>query len=140
MIYVDTSALVPAFVREPKTEAVLAWLESTGERLAISEWGITEFASAMAIKIRTGRIDAGLAEDAWARFNDFADKHCVIAVPTRAEFRRAGALALEAELDLRAGDAIHLAIAEAVQVNALLTLDKGMIESAKAIGLNAISV
>ncbi|MGQ0656329.1 MAG: type II toxin-antitoxin system VapC family toxin [Betaproteobacteria bacterium] len=140
MVYIDTSALVPAFIREPKTGAVLAWLESTENRLTISEWGITEFASAMAIKIRTGQIGAGLAEQAWQRFSDFADKHCVVAVPTRAEFRRAGELARDAMLDLRAGDAVHLAIAEAVQVDALLTLDKAMVESAKAIGLNAVTV
>ncbi|TMH87168.1 MAG: type II toxin-antitoxin system VapC family toxin, partial [Betaproteobacteria bacterium] len=45
MIYVDTSALVPVFIREPKSEAVIAWLESSGERLAISEWSLVEFAS-----------------------------------------------------------------------------------------------
>ena len=28
MIYVDTSALVPVFIREPKSEAVIAWLDS----------------------------------------------------------------------------------------------------------------
>ena len=31
MIYIDTSALVPAFIREPKSEAVLAWIEVSGE-------------------------------------------------------------------------------------------------------------
>ena len=38
MVYVDTSALVPFFIREPKSEALIAWLESSGERLAVSEW------------------------------------------------------------------------------------------------------
>ncbi|MCI4428432.1 MAG: type II toxin-antitoxin system VapC family toxin, partial [Burkholderiales bacterium] len=51
MIYVDTSALVPVFIREPKSEAVIGWLESSGERLAISEWSLVEFASAAAIKV-----------------------------------------------------------------------------------------
>ena len=37
MIYIDTSALVPVFIREPKSEAVIGWLESSGERLSISE-------------------------------------------------------------------------------------------------------
>ena len=68
MIYVDTSALVPVFIREPKSEAVIAWLESSGERLAISEWSLVEFASAAAIKVRTGQAAAALAQQATARW------------------------------------------------------------------------
>ena len=49
MIYVDTSALVPVFIREPKSEAVIGWIESSSARLAISEWSLVEFASAAAI-------------------------------------------------------------------------------------------
>ena len=67
MIYVDTSALVPLFIREAKSEAVIAWLESSGERLAISEWSLVEFASATAIKVRTGQTAASLAKQASAR-------------------------------------------------------------------------
>ena len=48
MVYVDTSALVPFFIREPKSEALIAWLESSGERLAsvseamMEEWSRTK--------------------------------------------------------------------------------------------------
>jgi len=93
MIYVDTSALVPVFIREPKSEAVIAWIESSGERLAISEWSLVEFASAAAIKVRTGQSAANLVKQATARVHEFAQKHCTIAVPGREEFRRAAALA-----------------------------------------------
>lgn len=140
MVYVDTSALVPAFIREPKSADVLAWLESSEERLAISEWSITEFASAAAIKVRTGQVTAALAKQAWARFLDFAEKHCLVAVPNRAEFRRAAELAGDPALKLRAGDAVHLAIAEAVQVQGVLSLDEAMLESVKLIGLNAVTI
>lgn len=140
MVYIDTSALVPAFIREPQSDAVLAWLESSQQRLAISEWSLTEFASALAIKIRTGQIGAALAEQAWDRFVEFAEKHCLVAVPNRAQFRRAAELAREAALDIRAGDAVHLAIAEAVQVDGLLSLDKAMLETAKGIGLRTVSL
>ena len=81
MIYIDTSALVPAFIREPKSEAVLAWLETSGEGLVVSEWSITEFSSAAAIKVRTGEIAAAMAKQARARFLGFAQDHCSIAVP-----------------------------------------------------------
>lgn len=140
MIYADTSALVPAFIREPKSEAVLAWLESSGERLIVSEWAIAEFASATAIKVRTGQIATTMAKQAMARFLDFAQKHCSIAAPQRAEFRRAAELAGDVDLKLRAGDALHLAIAEASNVQGVLCLDETMNEGAKAIGLSVVAV
>lgn len=140
MIYVDTSALVPAFIREPKSEAVLAWLETSGERLIVSEWSIAEFSSAAAIKVRTGEIEPALAKQARTRFLDFAESHCSIAVPQRAEFRRAVELAGDASLKLRAGDALHLAIAEASKAEGILCLDEAMAESAKTVGLNVLSV
>ena len=140
MVYVDTSALVPAFIREPKSEAVLAWLETSGQRLVVSEWSITEFSSAAAIKARTGEIAPALAKQARTRFLDFAESHCSIAVPQRAEFRRAAELAGDVSLKLRAGDALHLAIAEASKAEAILCLDESMAASAKAMGLNVLSV
>lgn len=140
MIYIDTSALVPAFIREPRSEAILAWLESSGEGLVVSEWAITEFSSAAAIKVRTGKIGPTMAKQARARFLEFARDHCSIAVPQRAEFRRAAELAADVNLRLRAGDALHLAIAEASKVRGILCLDETMGAGAKGIGLDVVSV
>ena len=140
MVYIDTSALVPAFIREPKSEAILAWLETTGEGLVVSEWSITEFSSAAAIKVRTGEVASAMAKQARTRFLEFAQEHCSIAVPQRAEFRRAAELAGDTNLKLRAGDALHLAIAEASKVQGILCLDETMSAGAKTIGLNVVSV
>lgn len=140
MIYADTSALVPAFIHEPKSEAVLGWLEASGERLVVSEWAITEFASAASIKVRTGQIKEALARQAMARFLEFAQAHCSIAVPQRAEFRRAAELAGDVQLKLRAGDALHLAIAEASKAQGVLCFDQTMADGAKAIGLRVVPI
>lgn len=140
MIYVDTSALVPVFIREPKSDAVIAWLESAAERLAISEWSLVEFASAAAIKVRTGQTTVNLAKHAAARAREFAREHCVVAVPGRDEFRRAAEWAGDDSLKLRAGDALHLAIAAALSVEAILCLDNSMIESANALEMKVVSV
>ena len=140
MIYVDTSALVPVFIREPKSEAVMAWLESSGERLAISEWSLVEFASAAAIKVRTGRVAASLVKQATTRVREFAQKHCTVAVPGREEFRRAAELAADGTLKLRAGDALHLAIAASLSAQGILCLDDAMIESARSLGMNVVTV
>lgn len=140
MIYIDTSALVPAFIRESKSEAVLAWIEASAEGLVVSEWAIAEFSSAAAIKVRTGGIAPAMAKQARTRFLDFAQNHCSIAVPQRAEFRRAAELAGDANLKLRAGDALHLAIAEASRAQGILCLNDAMVAGAKAIGMNVVSL
>lgn len=140
MIYVDTSALVPVFIREPKSEAVIGWIESSGERLAISEWSLVEFASAAAIKVRTGQTAANLAKQATVRVREFAQKHCMVAVPGREEFRRAAELLSNDALKLRAGDALHLAIAASLGAQGILCLDGAMIESARSLGMNAVTV
>jgi len=140
MIYLDTSALVPVFIREPKSEAVIGWLEASGERLAISEWSLVEFASAASIKFRTGQVAANLVKQATARVRQFAQKHCTVAVPGREEFRRAAELAGDNALKLRAGDALHLAIATSLNAQGILCLDDAMIESARSLGMNVITV
>ncbi|OGA96146.1 MAG: hypothetical protein A3G27_19665 [Betaproteobacteria bacterium RIFCSPLOWO2_12_FULL_66_14] len=140
MIYVDTSALVPMFIREPKSEAVIEWLESSGEHLAISEWSLVEFASAAAIKVRTGQASASIAKQAAVRLHEFARKHCAVAVPGREEFRRAAELAADQALRLRAGDALHLAVAGSLGAQAILCLDDAMLESARSLGMNAVTV
>lgn len=139
MIYVDTSAFVPMFVREPKSESILNWLESSRAELAISDWTLVEFASATAIKVRTGQVDAGLAKRAAARANEFAADYCAVATPGRGEYRRAAELAADQALKLRAGDALHLALAESLKATAILCLDEDMTASAEALGIRTIS-
>jgi len=140
MVYVDTSALVPVFIQEPKSEAVIAWLESSGARLAISEWSLVEFASAASIKVRSGRLTASLARDARARVDDFAKKHCLVALPGQQEYRRAAEWAGNDALKLRAADALHLAIADSLRAEAILCLDDSMIESATSLGISVVAL
>jgi len=140
MIYIDTSALVPIFIREPKSEAVVQWLESSGERLAISEWSLVEFASAAAIKVRLRQAAPSLVKQAIAKVRDFAQKHCTVAIPGRDEFRRAAELAGDETLKLRAGDALHLAIAGMLNAQGILCLDDAMIQSAKSLGMNVVTL
>ncbi len=140
MIYVDTSALVPIFIREPMSEAVMDWIESTDERLAISEWSLVEFASAAAMKVRTGHASATLAKQATSRVREFAQKNCTVVVPGREEFRRAAELAGDDSLKLRAGDALHLAIAASLGAKGVLCLDNEMVASAKSLGMNVVSI
>ena len=139
MFYVDTSALVPMFIREPRSEALVEWLEAREERLAISEWSLVEFASAAAIKVRSGSVTASLARNAIAQASAFARNRCTVPSPREEEFRRAAELAGEAARGLRAGDALHLAMAQALDVQGILCLDEAMCESARALGIDVVT-
>ena len=57
MIYVDTSIIVPLLTTEPKTEAVTAWFAKLDDMPTCADWLLTEFHSALSIKIRTGQIN-----------------------------------------------------------------------------------
>ena len=56
MLYVDTSVLVALCTNEAKTIDVVRWYESCTEKLASAAWCVTEFASAMGLKQRTGQL------------------------------------------------------------------------------------
>jgi len=140
MVYLDTSALVPMFLREPKTDAVLAWLESAGEPVAVSDWTLVEFASAASMKIRAGSVTAKGARDATDRARAFVRTHCTVATPGQQEFERATELAGDSTAGLRAGDALHLAIAEGLNAGTLLCLDEAMAQGARALGMKVAGV
>jgi predicted nucleic acid-binding protein len=56
MIYVDTSVIVPLLVTEPKKSSVTAWFAGLRETPTCSDCLLTELASAISIKLRTGSI------------------------------------------------------------------------------------
>jgi len=138
MVYVDTSALVPLFVQEAKSEALVDWLESTPEMLAVSDWSLVEFASATSIKVRMGNITAKAAADAMRGAREFIAANCTVAQPAQKEFQRAIDLAADPAVGLRAGDALHLAIAQGLGADAILCLDDSMAKSARALGMTVI--
>ena len=140
MVYLDTSALVPMFMREPKTDAVLAWLESAGEPVAVSDWSLVEFASAASMKVRGGSVTAKGARDAIDQAQAFVRAHCTVATPRQEEFQRATELAGDSSAGLRAGDALHLAIAEGLNVETILCFDDAMAQGARSLGMRVASV
>ena len=130
MVYVDTSVLVPLFLNEPHSLAAAGWYAREKSELVSAVWCVPEFASALGIKQRTGAISAQQAQRAWTNFERLvvADLRLLPAVP--ANFHRAAELVLDAASALRAGDALHLACAEAAGAQRMATLDD-------TLGLNA---
>lgn len=140
MPYLDTSVLVPLFVPEPESEAVRAWFAAQGSRaLAISDWTLTEFASAMGIKVRDKGLKASQATRACSLMDELAQQSFKIFTPTRVDFRRAANLLRQHRLGLRAGDALHLAIAQNQCVDCLYTMDQRLVKAARKLRFKAIA-
>ena len=134
-LYLDTSVVVAALTREPKTGAVLAWLDAQEpDQLTISEWVVTEFSSALSIKLRTGQITAIERAEALAAFAQLSGEGLAILPISGLHFRMAARLADQYALGLRAGDALHLAIC-ADHGAALRTLDRRLSEAGPALGV-----
>ena len=134
LLYFDTSAIVPAFVREPATERVQALMASReGEGLAISPWVQTEFSSALALKVGIGEIDADVFVAALGEWGIFIESVNVLPVG-EAAFREAALICQRHESGLRAGDALHLAVAAANDCT-LATLDERMAAAAEQLGV-----
>lgn len=138
MVYLDTSAAVPLFVPEPASEAVSAWIEDHAEPLVSADWILTEFASALSIKVRRNEITVRQAKAAWGDFREFCRTGLRLVPVSRAAFDTAADLALNPKSGLRSGDALHLAVAGDIGASTILTADKVLAKNAKPINIVAV--
>lgn len=135
MRYVDTSVLVAALTREAQTARMQNWLAGQAAgALAISMWVITEFSTALSIKLRTGDIDAAHRANALAAFALLCDESFTILGVSALNFRAAALFADQAQVGLRAGDALHLAVC-AEHGGELCTLDRRLSGAGPALGV-----
>jgi len=136
--YVDTSLLVAALTNEHRTAAAQVWLaKQRADTLAISDWVVTEFSSALSIKLRSRQIGLAHRASALAAFARLvADSFTVLPV-LGGHFRTASKFADQHTLGLRAGDALHLAIA-GDQGATLCSLDKRLVDAGSAIGVKTL--
>ncbi|TCP95428.1 hypothetical protein C8J46_11318 [Sphingomonas sp. PP-F2F-A104-K0414] len=139
MIYCDASLIVALLVEETRSGVAAAWIERQRQNdLVISRWVTTEVASAFAMKHRMGVLSRDrhdLAAEAWRRT---ALGMAIVEVEA-ADFDRAGTLVDAGPRGLRASDALHVAIAQR-RGFALATLDKGMIEGARAVDVMVAAI
>lgn len=135
MIYLDTSVLVAALGNEAATEQTQRWLgQQPAESLAISEWTVTEFSSAMALKLRTGQIQPEHRAECMAEFAHLREASLHVLAIAREHFHAAADYAGRYETGLRAGDALHLAVCAHHGLR-LATLDKTFHSAAATIGI-----
>jgi predicted nucleic acid-binding protein len=138
VVYVDTSVLVALIVPEPHSAAVARWYGRTRAELVSAAWCVTEFASALGIKQRTGQIDVPQAQEAWQRFGRLMANDLALLPLVAANFQRAAVFALDALTALRAGDALHLACAEQAGARNMATLDTVLGRNAQRLKIKPI--
>lgn len=136
MHYLDTSFIVAALVpEEVSSPQARDWLRrGGGTALAISNWVVTEVSSALSIKVRTGELTVEQRADVLTEWQRMRDGSLSILQVEESAFGIAARFAARHDLGLRAGDALHLAIASAAGCT-LVTLDKSMAKAAPELGV-----
>lgn len=123
-VYADTSALGALLVEQPESHALLDWLDQTPARLVSSDLLETELRR---IAVREGRDQS--------KVSAILDGVSLAALD-RATYRSAGFLPMPY---LRTLDALHLEAAMRLDVDAVLTYDRRLMEAAREAGFGVFA-
>jgi predicted nucleic acid-binding protein len=140
MLYVDTSVLVALCTNETQTADAIKWYAACTGELVTAAWCVTEFASAMGIKQRTGQLTEVQAQAAWVQFERICANDLQLLPVDAITFHNAAVLAMDATAGLRAGDALHLACAMANNASGMVTLDAVLASNAKRFKVKPVAI
>jgi predicted nucleic acid-binding protein len=144
-LYFDTSALAPLILEESTSSSVERFMAGLPEgELSISHWTRVEFSSLLAREVRMGGLERQVAEDADAQFETMVAESFVVFLPNADDFTLAKAYLHNTlakaylhnhETGLRAGDALHLAIASNRRAEAIYSFDTTLLKAGALLGL-----
>lgn len=137
MFYLDTSAAVASITQEEHSERIWHWLADHADApILCSGWVAAEVSSALSIKVRTGAFTLEQRVAAWNDWRRFRDTSLADIVVVPDHFETAAVFCDRPDLGLRAGDALHLAVAQSGGLS-LVTLDRTMKAAALQLGIPA---
>jgi len=136
--YLDTCLLISLFHNDSGFAAAAAWLVSTeSQALWISHWVLLEFASATAVRLRRGDLNAVRVEPLRAALEAFRRERLGMLEPRGDDFLSAQRWLEQAPAcGLQGADALHLAIAHRHRLT-LITADQALIQAAEALSIPA---
>ena len=138
MFYIDTSVLVAALTQEARTTRMQQWLaEQSADQLTTSDWTIAEFSSALSLKMRTGQVQFEGRNRSLTAFSRIISESFVLLSISTFHFRAAARLTDHFSLNLRAGDALHLAVAMEHGAT-LCTLDQRLAAAGPELGAETL--
>ena len=136
MVYLDTSFVAPLVIAENSSDAVEALvLKVKHGELTTSMWTQVELYSLVSRKVRMGELSDAQADAVRRRFDRVLAESFDILAPTAADFATAARYLEMRKTGLRAGDALHLAVAVNRRARRILTLDHGFLAAGKLLKL-----
>ncbi|OGQ96433.1 MAG: hypothetical protein A2521_08880 [Deltaproteobacteria bacterium RIFOXYD12_FULL_57_12] len=137
MFYFDTSFLVPLLLPEETSDRVDRFFQQlpAGAELVVSQWTRVEFISVLSRLVRMGELQTDIASLCSERFSILLTENLRVVLPSMADFDLCWKFMDRFDNSLRAGDALHFAIASNLAVEAILTLDDGMLKEGRLLGL-----
>lgn len=136
MFYFDTSFLAPVILQEATSDKVEVFLRKLPQgQMYISHWVRVEFASLLSREVRMGGLKESEARTAIEQFEEMVVESYQVLVPTAVDYELARSYIQNFATQLRAGDALHLAIARNQGAQSVYTLDKGMLKAARMLKL-----
>lgn len=134
IVYLDASVLVALFTDDASSTRADDFVKNSALVFHLSDFGAAELASAIARKVRTGDIAPESARSALANFDIWRDRTPVVHATQGDDILRAETFIRRLDLNLRAPDAIHIAIALRLGLT-LATFDERMAACARGLGL-----
>ena len=137
-VYLDASVLVSLFIDDAFTQRARSLVKGAARFVILSDFMRAELASVVARYVRTGAVSPAEAATLFADFDAWSSPFDT-AETTGADVRLSEAWLRQLDHNLRAPDALHIAIASRLGAS-LATFDVRMAEAAQALGVSVESV
>ena len=135
--YCDTSFIVPLLLKEATSEPIGDFVRSLDQNVLVtSTWTRTEFNSLLGIRVRSRSMEAEDARRAEEYLDKLLESFGILDVAP-ADLELARRMLRDFDVGLRAGDALHLAIARNRGAENVLSLDKKMLRAGRVFGITA---